>query len=73
MTNQVIPAEAVEASYSYTDRDGDTFSASYIGEGMIRLRGVYGAKVSEACDIDFMASDINVMIAILQQASKDAK
>lgn len=59
--------------YSFTDQDGDRFTASSIGEGMVKLRGVYGARASEGVDIDFLASDIGAMIGILQQAAKDAQ
>jgi len=60
------------SEYSFTDRDGDTFTASHIGEGMMRLRAVYGAKDAERVDIDFLAADLDSIIRVMQRAAEVA-
>lgn len=61
------------SEFSFTDKDGDTFTASYIGEGLIKLKGTYAGKESETVDIDFLADDIERMIGILKQAEAESE
>lgn len=64
--------------YSYTDDAGGTFTASSLGEGMVKLMGTYPAPwldvpyVRVTAAIEFRAADVSALTCILQQAANDA-